>query len=92
MQPLRVADLPVLPDPVAGRGALPGLRARGAGADVRALGSDHAAGGAGGGRGGVVMGLLWRLILLPFTAGFFSLLVGVALGYAFTRLLEFARG
>ncbi|MYA53736.1 MAG: hypothetical protein F4X89_09695, partial [Dehalococcoidia bacterium] len=42
--------------------------------------------------GGVVMGLLWRLILLPFTAGFFSLLVGVALGYAFTRLLEFATG
>lgn len=42
--------------------------------------------------GGVVMGLLWRLILLPFTQGFFAILVGVALGYAFTRLLEFATG
>ncbi len=40
--------------------------------------------------GGVAMGLLWRLILLPFTAGFFAILVGVALGYGFTRLLEFA--
>ena len=42
--------------------------------------------------GGLVMGLLWRLILLPFTQGFFALLVGVGLGYAFTRLLEFATG
>ena len=42
--------------------------------------------------GGVVMGLLWALILLPFTQGFFALLVGVGLGYAFTRLLEFATG
>ncbi len=42
--------------------------------------------------GGVVMGLLWALILLPFTRGFFALLVGVALGYVFTRLLEFATG
>ncbi len=42
--------------------------------------------------GGVVMGLLWALILWPFTQGFFALLVGVGLGYAFTRLLEFATG
>ncbi len=42
--------------------------------------------------GGLVMGLLWRLILLPFTRGFFAILVGVALGYIFTRLLEFATG
>ena len=42
--------------------------------------------------GGVAMGLLWRLILLPFTAGFFAILVGIALGYGFTRLLEFATG
>lgn len=42
--------------------------------------------------GGVVMGLLWALILLPFTRGFFALIVGVALGYGFTRLLEFATG
>lgn len=44
------------------------------------------------GVGGIVMGLLWALILLPFTRGFFGLIVGVGLGYAFTRLLEFATG
>jgi len=42
--------------------------------------------------GGFVMGLLWALILLPFTRGFFGLIVGVGLGYGFTRLLEFATG
>lgn len=42
--------------------------------------------------GGIVMGLLWALILLPFTRGFFGLIVGVGLGYGFTRLLEFATG
>ena len=44
------------------------------------------------GVGGIVMGLLWALTLLPFTRGFFGLIVGVGLGYAFTRLLEFATG
>ena len=42
--------------------------------------------------GGVVMGVLWTLILLPFTAGFFSLFIGVGLGAVITRLLELATG
>jgi hypothetical protein len=44
------------------------------------------------GIGGVLMGLAWWLILLPFTFGFFSIFVGVGLGYGFTRLMEFATG
>lgn len=42
--------------------------------------------------GGVVMGLIWGLVLLPFTFGFFAIFVGAGLGYAFTRMLEFATG
>jgi len=42
--------------------------------------------------GGVAMGLIWRLILLPFTVGFFSIFIGAGLGYAFTRMMEFATG
>ncbi|GIW13810.1 MAG: hypothetical protein KatS3mg062_1249 [Tepidiforma sp.] len=42
--------------------------------------------------GGVVMGLAWGLVLLPFTFGFFAIFVGAGLGYAFTRMLEFATG
>jgi hypothetical protein len=42
--------------------------------------------------GGVVMGLVWAVILLPFTVGFLSIFLGAALGYAFTRLLEWASG
>ncbi|HQW51257.1 MAG TPA: hypothetical protein PL082_04315, partial [Tepidiformaceae bacterium] len=42
--------------------------------------------------GGVVMGLIWGLVLLPFTFGFFAIFVGVGLSYAFTRALEFATG
>lgn len=42
--------------------------------------------------GGVVMGLAWGLILLPFTVGFLSIFIGAGLGYAFTRILEFATG
>lgn len=42
--------------------------------------------------GGVVMGLIWGLVLLPFTFGFFSIFLGVGLSYAFTRALEFATG
>ena len=42
--------------------------------------------------GGVVMGLAWGLVLLPFTVGFFSIFIGAGLGYVFTRLLEFASG
>jgi hypothetical protein len=42
--------------------------------------------------GGLVMGTVWVLVLLPFTVGFFSIFIGAGLGYAFTRLLEFATG
>jgi hypothetical protein len=42
--------------------------------------------------GGVVMGLIWGLVLLPFTFGFFSIFLGAGLGYAFTRALEVATG
>ena len=44
------------------------------------------------GVGGVAMGLVWGLVLLPFTVGFFSIFLGAGLGYAFTRLLEWASG
>lgn len=42
--------------------------------------------------GGVAMGLVWTLILLPFTVTFFSIFIGAGLGYAFTRVLEVATG
>ena len=42
--------------------------------------------------GGVLMGFIWRLILVPFTVGFFSIFIGAGLGYAFTRLMELATG
>lgn len=42
--------------------------------------------------GGIVMGLIWGLVLLPFSVGFFSIFVGAGLGYAFTRMMEFATG
>jgi len=40
--------------------------------------------------GGVVMGLIWGLVLLPFSVGFFSIFLGAGLGYVFTRALDFA--
>ena len=42
--------------------------------------------------GGLVMGLVWGLVLLPFSVGFLSIFVGAGLGYAFTRMMEFATG
>ena len=42
--------------------------------------------------GGVVMGLIWGLVLLPFTFGFLSIFLGAGLGYAFTRILEYTSG
>lgn len=42
--------------------------------------------------GGVVMGLIWSFVLLPFSFGFLSIFVGAGLGYAFTRMLEWASG
>lgn len=42
--------------------------------------------------GGIVMGLIWGVVLLPFSVGFFSIFLGAGLGYAFTRVMEFATG
>ncbi|MEX2080838.1 MAG: hypothetical protein WEC33_04415 [Dehalococcoidia bacterium] len=42
--------------------------------------------------GGLIMGAVWWAILLPFSVGFLSIFVGAGLGYAFTRLLDFATG
>ena len=41
---------------------------------------------------GVVMGLIWGFVLLPFSFGFFGIFIGAGLGYAFTRALEFSTG
>ncbi len=38
--------------------------------------------------GGVVMGLIWGFVLLPFSFGFLSIFVGAGLGWAFTKLME----
>lgn len=42
--------------------------------------------------GGVLMGLIWVFVLRPFSYGFFSIFLGAGLGYAFTRMMEFATG
>lgn len=42
--------------------------------------------------GGIVMGLIWGFVLLPFTFGFLSIFLGAALGYGFTRAMEYATG
>ena len=42
--------------------------------------------------GGVVMGLIWGFVLLPFTVGFLSIFIGAFLGLVFTKLLDFATG
>jgi hypothetical protein len=42
--------------------------------------------------GGVITGIIWGLILVPFTIGFLSIFVGAGLGYLFTRLLEWSSG
>jgi hypothetical protein len=42
--------------------------------------------------GGIIMGLIWGFILLPFSVGFFSIFIGAGLGYGFTRVMEFATG
>ena len=38
--------------------------------------------------GGVVMGLIWGFVLLPFSFGFLSIFVGAGLGWAFTKILD----
>lgn len=40
--------------------------------------------------GGVVMGLIWGFVLLPFSVGFFSIFLGAGLGWVFTKGMEFA--
>lgn len=40
--------------------------------------------------GGIVMGLIWGFIGVAFSFGFFLIMVGVALGYAFTRMMDAA--
>lgn len=42
--------------------------------------------------GGVAMGLIWLLVLRPFTVGFLSIFIGAGLGYVFTRIMEVATG
>jgi hypothetical protein len=42
--------------------------------------------------GGVVMGVVWGLVLYQFSFGFFSIFLGLGLGWAFTRALDFATG
>ncbi|MGE5597523.1 MAG: hypothetical protein ACM3S1_15970 [Hyphomicrobiales bacterium] len=42
--------------------------------------------------GGVVMGLIWGFVLLPFTVGFFSIILGAVLSWVFTRVMDFATG
>ena len=60
---------------------------------VYSLSSAHVARAAGAALvGGILMGLIWGFVLLPFTFGFFSIFLGAALGYAFTRAMELATG
>ena len=42
--------------------------------------------------GGIVMGLIWGLVLLPFSFGFFGIFLGVGLAWVFTRMMDFATG
>lgn len=42
--------------------------------------------------GGVVMGLIWYFVLLPFSYGFLSIFVGAGLAWVFTKLMNFATG
>ena len=40
--------------------------------------------------GGIGMGLVWGFIGVAFSFGFFLIMVGVALGFAFTRMMDWA--
>lgn len=42
--------------------------------------------------GGIVMGLIWGFVLLPFSAGFFSIFIGIGLGYVFARVMQVSTG
>jgi hypothetical protein len=52
----------------------------------------YARAGTAGVLGGLMMGLVWGFVLLPFSFGFFSIFLGVGLGIAFTRVMQFATG
>ena len=40
--------------------------------------------------GGIVMGFLWAWVGIWFSYGFFLIFLGIGLGYAFTRILDWA--
>jgi B-box zinc finger len=42
--------------------------------------------------GGIGMGIAWAYLLVGFSFGLLSILFGAGLGYAFTRILEWASG
>lgn len=42
--------------------------------------------------GGLLVGVVWITVLLPFQFGFFSIILGAGLGFAFTRILDVATG
>lgn len=42
--------------------------------------------------GGFIMGLIWGAVLWRFNFGLLSILLGIGLGWAFTRILEFTSG
>lgn len=42
--------------------------------------------------GGVAMGLIWGLVLYQFSFGLFSIFLGIGLGWAFTKAMDFATG
>lgn len=42
--------------------------------------------------GGLVMGIIWGLVLYQFSFGLFSIFLGLGLGWAFTKALDFATG
>lgn len=42
--------------------------------------------------GGLVIGLIWTSVLLPFQFGFFSIFLGAGLSFVFTAVLDFATG
>jgi hypothetical protein len=42
--------------------------------------------------GGLAMGTVWVLVLVPFQVGILSIFLGAVLGWVFTRVLDFATG
>ncbi len=42
--------------------------------------------------GGLVIGVIWTSVLLPFQFGFFSIFLGAGLSFVFTAAIDFATG